>query len=186
MLLLLLLVVASVSHMTGAAIQRQDITSLGVSIYGKPFTTLSLNTQPDKVYACFEGYKDPAISNTCVFAEVTGTLTIEIATQEATQQVFKFKDNSGNECVSVSVLRRSGGRVFQSWGAERLNALLPMVTSRAEGTERQRGGAERTSWCDSMEEIREIWRCKIMAGFECMEQDFVLNAVCDGEPVELL
>ncbi|KAK7933053.1 hypothetical protein WMY93_003949 [Mugilogobius chulae] len=59
--------------------------------------TAQLNTQPDKVYACFEGYKDPATSNTCVFAEVTGTLTIEIATQEATQQVFKFKDNSGKE-----------------------------------------------------------------------------------------
>ena len=32
----------------------------------------------------------------------------------------------------------SGGSEFQSWGAERLNALLPMVLRRAEGTERWR------------------------------------------------
>lgn len=33
---------------------------------------------------------------------------------------------------------RSGGREFQSLGAERLKALVPMVLSRAEGTERWR------------------------------------------------
>jgi len=40
--------------------------------------------------------------------------------------------NKGRE----SILRRSGGSEFQSWGAERLKALLPMVTSRAGGTVR--------------------------------------------------
>ncbi|KAI3361247.1 hypothetical protein L3Q82_012919, partial [Scortum barcoo] len=35
-----------------------------------------------------------------------------------------------------SVLRRSGGSVFQSWGAEQLKALLPMVLRRAGGTVR--------------------------------------------------
>ena len=34
------------------------------------------------------------------------------------------------------MLRISGGSEFQSLGAERLKALLPMVVSRAEGTER--------------------------------------------------
>ena len=35
-----------------------------------------------------------------------------------------------------SIFRMSGGREFQSLGAERLKALLPMVVSRAEGTVR--------------------------------------------------
>lgn len=34
-------------------------------------------------------------------------------------------------------LRRPGRREFQSWGAERLNALLPMVPRWSEGTERR-------------------------------------------------
>ena len=48
---------------------------------------------------------------------------------------------------------RSGGREFQSWGAERLKALLPMVLRRAEVTVR---------WVEE-EDLREragvaIWR----------------------------
>ena len=35
-----------------------------------------------------------------------------------------------------SVLRMSGGSAFQSRGAERLKALLPIVLRRAEGTMR--------------------------------------------------
>ena len=35
-----------------------------------------------------------------------------------------------------SQFRRSGGREFQSWGAERLKALPPIVLRRARGTER--------------------------------------------------
>ncbi|KAK7933377.1 hypothetical protein WMY93_004273 [Mugilogobius chulae] len=97
MLLLLLLVVASVSHMTGAAQQQQDITPLGVTIYGKPFTTLYVKSEANKVSACFEDFKDPATPNTCVFAEVTGTLTITMENQLSTRQSFKFSDNSGNE-----------------------------------------------------------------------------------------
>ena len=35
-----------------------------------------------------------------------------------------------------SQFRRSGGRVFHSWGAEQLKALPPIVLRRAGGTER--------------------------------------------------
>lgn len=38
--------------------------------------------------------------------------------------------------VSESVFLRSGGSEFQSWGAERLNARLPMVMRRAGGTDK--------------------------------------------------
>ena len=51
-----------------------------------------------------------------------------------------------NRCVlsldlkmgSESQFLMSGGSEFQSWGAERLKALLPMVLRRAGGTERWR------------------------------------------------
>ena len=36
------------------------------------------------------------------------------------------------------MLQMSGGSEFQSWEAERLKALLPIVLRRAEGTERWR------------------------------------------------
>lgn len=38
--------------------------------------------------------------------------------------------------VNESIFLRSGGKEFQSRGAERLNALLPMVVRRAEGTDK--------------------------------------------------
>ena len=38
--------------------------------------------------------------------------------------------------MDMSVLRMAGGNAFQSRGAERLKALLPMVERRAEGTVR--------------------------------------------------
>jgi len=40
-------------------------------------------------------------------------------------------------------LRRSGVRVFQSWGAEQLKALLPIVMRRASGIVRWREEEER-------------------------------------------
>ena len=39
-------------------------------------------------------------------------------------------------CESEVMFRMTGGREFQSLGAERLKALLPMVVRRAEGTDR--------------------------------------------------
>ncbi|KAK7933055.1 hypothetical protein WMY93_003951 [Mugilogobius chulae] len=82
--------------MTGAAEEVKGISYLSVKIYGKSFITLFVKSEANKVSACFEGLKDPAKPNTCLFAEVTGTLTIEMGANEATQQVFKFKDTSGN------------------------------------------------------------------------------------------
>lgn len=38
----------------------------------------------------------------------------------------------------VEIFLKSGGREFQSRGAEQLKALLPMVTRRGEGTESER------------------------------------------------
>ena len=39
-------------------------------------------------------------------------------------------------CESELIFLKSGGKEFQSWGAERLKALLPMVLRRAVGTAR--------------------------------------------------
>ena len=74
---------------------------------------------------------------------------------------------------------RSGGSEFQSWGAERLKALLPIVLRRAEGTERWR----------EEEDPREregvaIWRRserygggEVVDGLESEQKDFE----CDSE-----
>ena len=83
----------------------------------------------------------------------------------------------------------SGSSEFQSRGAERLKALLTMVTMRARGTER---------WTEEAD-LREregvaMWRSSdryggemyVMKGLECKQEDFEVNMEFDGEPVELL
>ena len=37
-----------------------------------------------------------------------------------------------------------------------------------------------------VDEVREVWRGEAVDGFGGVEQDFVLDEVCDGGPVELL
>ena len=74
----------------------------------------------------------------------------------------------GNESIFLSW----GGSEFQRRGAERLNALLPMVVRRAEGTDR----------CMEEEDLRERevmghWRRldkygEVMDGLECKLEDF--------------
>ncbi len=46
-------------------------------------------------------------------------------------------------------------------------------------------GSESVSGWGNMEEIKKIWRGKIMNGFKS-EKYFVVNTVSDGEPMELL
>ena len=37
-----------------------------------------------------------------------------------------------------------------------------------------------------MDQISQVWRGEVVNGLEGQEQDFILDALCDGEPVELL
>ena len=48
------------------------------------------------------------------------------------------------------------------------------------------GGPERTGGCLDMKEIVEVRRGKIVDGLECEEKDLVVDAVFNGEPMELL
>ncbi len=82
------------------------------------------------------------------------------------------------------MLRRSGGTEFQSWGAQRLKALLPIITNNKanrENSEMDGGrGSERVSMCGNMEEVKKIRRSEIMNGFKREEK------VSDGEPMKRL
>ena len=82
----------------------------------------------------------------------------------------------------------SGGSEFQSRWAERLKALLPIMTRRAGGTERWTEEADLREWegvamWRSSEKVR---RGKVMEGVECKQEDFEVYTEFDREPVELL
>ena len=47
-------------------------------------------------------------------------------------------------------------------------------------------GSESAGRCSNVEEIRKIWRGEIVDSFEGKKQYFVVDAICDGEPMELL
>lgn len=66
------------------------------------------------------------------------------------------------------VLQRSGGSEFQSWGAERLNTVLPMVARWAGGNREVDGGrgSECASRCGNVEEVRQVWRGEVVNGLE--------------------
>ena len=70
--------------------------------------------------------------------------------------------------------QRSGGREFQSWGAEHLKALLPVVLRQAEGTVRWVEGEDLREWLWSgdVEKVRQIWRGKVVDGFDSIQKDF--------------
>ena len=69
------------------------------------------------------------------------------------------------KCGSDSVLWRSGGSGLQSWGGR---------------------GSESAGGCSNMEEVRKIWRGETVDSFEGKEEYFVVDVICDGEPVQLL
>lgn len=48
------------------------------------------------------------------------------------------------------------------------------------------GGSERTGGGDDVEEIRQVGRGEVVDGLECVQEEFVCNAVVYGEPVEVL
>ena len=66
----------------------------------------------------------------------------------------------------------SGGKEFQSLGAEWLNAWLPVVLRRAQGTVRRigGGGSEGTGWSDNMKEVRQIWQSEGMDGLKSKQK----------------
>ena len=49
-----------------------------------------------------------------------------------------------------------------------------------------RGGSESTRGSVDVKELREIWRCKSVKGLEGEEQHFEVDALLNGEPMELL
>lgn len=59
-------------------------------------------------------------------------------------------------------------------------------TSRRDSEVQGGGGAERAGRCGDVDEVRQVWRGEVMDSFVCEEYDFVMYAVCDREPVELL
>ncbi|KAK7918955.1 hypothetical protein WMY93_010239 [Mugilogobius chulae] len=82
---------------------------------------------------------DPATVGAVIAPSSPGAFHDTKDTDCLNRKVLSLDLKSGRE----SVLRRSGGREFQSWGAERLKALPPMVTRRADGTESWREEEER-------------------------------------------
>ena len=85
-----------------------------------------------------------------------------------------------------SQFRRSGGKEFHSWGAERLKALPPIVLRRAGGTERWMEEEDRTGGDVDVQEVRQVGRGEVVDGHECEQEEFVVDTVSYGEPVELL
>lgn len=50
----------------------------------------------------------------------------------------------------------------------------------------RRRGTKGTGRDRDVNKVRKVRGGKVVNGFEGVEEDFVLDAVCDGEPVELL
>ena len=48
------------------------------------------------------------------------------------------------------------------------------------------GGSEGTSGGDDVQEIRQVGRGKVVDGHVCVQEEFVVDAVFDREPVEVL
>ncbi|KAJ0009062.1 hypothetical protein NQD34_016477 [Periophthalmus magnuspinnatus] len=59
-------------------------------------------------------------------------------------------------------------------------------TGRRDSEVQGRGGAEGAGRCGDVNEVRQVWRGQVVESFVCEEYDFVVYAVRDGEPVELL
>lgn len=74
---------------------------------------------------------------------------------------------------------------MESWGAEWLIALLPMVLRRAEGTEVDGGGSEGAGRGGDLEEVTQIWWGEVMHGLDGEQEDNVVDSLVDWEPVEL-
>ena len=86
-----------------------------------------------------------------------------------------------------SQFRRSGGKEFHSWGAERLKALPPIVLRRTGGTERWMEEEDRRERVGMLMCRRsEVGRGEVVDGHECEQEEFVVDTVSYGEPVELL
>lgn len=47
-------------------------------------------------------------------------------------------------------------------------------------------GSECVGRCGNVKEFRQVKRCKVVNGLEGQQSDFVMNAVCVGEPMEPL
>ena len=50
----------------------------------------------------------------------------------------------------------------------------------------RRRGTKGTGRYRDVNKVGKVRGGEVVDGFECVEQDFVLDVVCDGEPVELL
>lgn len=48
------------------------------------------------------------------------------------------------------------------------------------------GGSKGACWNGNVEQVRQIWRGKIVDGFESIQKDFELDSKSDREPVKLL
>ena len=48
------------------------------------------------------------------------------------------------------------------------------------------GGSEGACRSGDVEQVRQIWRGKVMDRFEGVQKDFELNSLCDREPVKFL
>lgn len=81
---------------------------------------------------------------------------------------------------------RSGERLFQSRGAERLNALAPMMDGQNGGTKKL---MEEADLCPGgavdLDKVKQVWGDKVMDSFESIEEELKVKAVFDGEPVGL-
>ena len=60
--------------------------------------------------------------------------------------------------------------MFQSWGAEQLKALPPIVLRRAWGTEVDGGGGSKGTGGDvDVQDIRDVGRGEVVDGHECKQ-----------------
>lgn len=82
--------------------------------------------------------------------------------------------------MTDTVLRRSGGGVFQRLGAEQLKALPPTVMRFGIVIESRRergGGVEGSNRNGGVKEVSQVWKCEVVDGFKCKEQNLVLDAL---------
>ena len=47
-------------------------------------------------------------------------------------------------------------------------------------------GSEGAGRCSNVKEFRKIQRAEVGDSFECKEEYFIVDAICDGKPVEQL